>query len=102
MVASVAEHRLSGLRAAVAWPWATEHRLQWLWPTGLVAPDMWDLPGPEIEPVPCTCRRILIHCTTGQVQRTTFKLGNPFHISALADITIVIIQKDLIFLFICT
>ena len=47
VVSSVAEHRLTSLRALVI----AVCRLQWLWLGGLVAPSMWNLTRPGMEPV---------------------------------------------------
>ena len=88
MVASVAEHRLSGVRAAVAV--ALGSRAQ---ASVVVAPGLSCSVACGTFPDQGSARQILTHCTTREVQRITFKLENPFHIVTLADMIIVIIPK---------
>ena len=40
-----------GKQASVVVARGSRAQAQWLWHTGLVAPQMWDFPGPGLEPV---------------------------------------------------
>jgi len=63
VVSSVAEHRLTSLRALVI----AVCRLQWLWLGGLVAPSMWNLTRPGMEPVfPALAGRFLSTVAPGK------------------------------------
>ena len=92
VVASVAEHRLSGVQAAVAVALGSRAQASIVVALGLVAP--WHV-GPSRTRDPAG--RFSPTAPTGEAQRITFKLENPFHIVTLADIIIVIIPKRPIF-----
>lgn len=98
MGAPVAEHRPSGMWAAVAVAPGSRAPAS----VGVAARLSCSVAGGTFPAqgsslCPCTGRQVLTHCTTREVQRVTFKLEKPFHILTLADIIFVIIPKRPIF-----
>ena len=62
------------VRAQQLWLAGSRVQAQQLWRTGSVAPGMWDLPGPGVEPVsPALAGRFLTIAPPGKSQQTVFK-----------------------------
>ena len=67
VVSLAVEHRLMGFSSCST-------TAQWLWFMGLVAPGMWDLPGPGIEPMsPALAGRFLNTVPPGKSLPVTLK-----------------------------